>query len=314
MSLPGMPEPRIVNRDGVRLSVYESGEGLPVVFSHGFPEIAFSWRHQIRALADAGFRAIAPDQRGYGGSDRPPEVEDYDIVQLTADLVGILDALEIEKAVFCGHDWGGIVVWQMPLRHPDRVAGVIGVNTPFLPRSPMPPVQMMKNMMGENHYIVHFQRRGEADAAFAADPERVFRKLFRKGIKAEDIDFSQPMRNMVEMVQDDEDLGVPAIDDDEIAVYTEAFTRSGFTGPINWYRNFDRNWELSADLPQKVEVPSLMICAADDFALPPAMAMGMDTWVPDLEKHTIEDCGHWTQVEKPEELNGLVVDWLRRRF
>jgi pimeloyl-ACP methyl ester carboxylesterase len=314
MTLPGMPEPKRVECNGVNLAVYERGDGFPVVFSHGFPELAFSWRHQLRALSDAGFRAIAPDQRGYGLSDRPPELEDYDIFHLTGDLVGLLDALDIEKAVFAGHDWGGLVVWQLPLLHPDRVAGVIGVNTPYLPRGPMSPLAMMKSMMGENHYIVHFQKRGEADAAFAADPERVFRKLFRKGIELSEVDFSQPMKNMVEIVQDDEERGVPALSDEEIAVYAEAFTRTGFTGAINWYRNIERNWERSADLPKEIDVPCLMICAENDFALPPFLAQGMDTWIADLETHTIAGCGHWTQVEKTDELNALLVDWLRRRF
>lgn len=309
-----MPEPRFVERKGVKLAVYEAGRGLPVLLLHGFPELAYSWRHQIHALAGAGFHAIAPDQRGYGRSDRPASIEAYDIFELTGDLVAILDELGIGKAVVCGHDWGGLVAWQMPLIHPTRVAGVIGVNTPFLPRGPMPPTQMLRMMFGENHYIVHFQKPGDADAAFAADPERVFRQLFRKGIRLTDIDFSQPMRNMVEMVQSKESLGVPAVDDAEIAVYTEAFRQSGFTGGINWYRNMDRNWEKSASLPTTVDVPCLMLCAANDFALPPMMAQGMEKYVPKLEKHVIADCGHWTQVEKTEELNSLMIDWLRRTF
>jgi pimeloyl-ACP methyl ester carboxylesterase len=147
------PQPRFVSANGIRLAVHEQGSGVPVVFSHGFPELAYSWRHQLPALAAAGFRAIAPDQRGYGASDRPEAVEAYDIAQLTGDLVSLLDSLGIDKAVFCGHDWGGMVIWTLGQLHPSRVLGLIGVNTPFMARSPMPPLQMLSQMMGPEHYI-----------------------------------------------------------------------------------------------------------------------------------------------------------------
>ena len=162
--------PRYVETNGIRMAVYEQGNGVPVVMSHGFPELAYSWRHQIPAIAGAGFHAIAPDQRGYGLTDRPPTIEAYDIHHLTGDLVGVLDAMKIDKAVFVGHDWGGIVAWAMPLLHPHRVLGVIGVNTPFLPRAPMDPIALMRTVFGENMYIVYFQKPGVADAA--AGPRR----------------------------------------------------------------------------------------------------------------------------------------------
>ena len=155
--------------------------GQPVVLCHGFPELAYSWRHQLPALAKAGYRVIAPDQRGYGRSSRPEKIEDYDMLNLTDDLVGMLDALDIEKAVFCGHDWGGLVVWQMPLLHPDRVSGVIGVNTPFLERPPIDPIMGLRAMYGENMYIVFFQKPGVADALLAKDVE-TSRFFMRKGM------------------------------------------------------------------------------------------------------------------------------------
>lgn len=314
MSLPGFPEPKMISTDGAKLAVYMQGEGLPVVFSHGFPELAYSWRHAFRAVSEAGYRAIAPDQRGYGLSSRPERVEDYDIRALCGDLVRILDAEGHERAVFCGHDWGGIVVWNLALLHPDRVAGVIGVNTPFLPRAPMAPIGLLRTMLGENHYIVHFQKPGEADAAFAADPERVFRRLMRKGIRASDIDPTRPMRNMVEIVQDDVEMGVPLLSDDDLMIYVRHFEKSGFTGGINWYRNMDRNWELTADLPEKVDAPCLMVCAEHDFALPPSLADGMESFVPNLERQLIPECGHWTQWEQPEILNRHIVEWLDATF
>src|SRR5579864_1579390 len=160
------PEPTMVKTNGIDMAVYEMGpkSGFPVVLCHGFPELAFSWRHQLPALAAAGYRAIAPDQRGYGGTSRPATIPDYDVAHLTGDLAGLLDALDIQKAVFCGHDWGGAVVWAMPLYCPGVVAGVIGVNTPFLPRPPADPIAILRARMGDDMYIVFFQKPCEADA------------------------------------------------------------------------------------------------------------------------------------------------------
>src|SRR6185312_8065968 len=151
-----MPEVQYADVNGVRLAYYEAGprKGAPIVLCHGFPELAFSWRHQIKALADAGRWVIAPDQRGYGLSDRPAPVEAYDIEHLTGDMVGLLDHIGAAKGVFVGHDWGGIVVWQMPLRHPDRTAGVVGLNTPFMPRAPVDPIAVMRQRLGDEMYIV----------------------------------------------------------------------------------------------------------------------------------------------------------------
>ena len=312
MSRSGFPEPRMVRSNGIRMAVYEAGRGPAVVLSHGFPELAYSWRHQLPALAAAGFRVIAPDQRGYGGTDRPEAVEAYDMAQLTADLVGLLDEAGIAKAVFCGHDWGGAVVWAMGQRHPSRVAGIIGVNTPFMPRSPLPPVELLRATMGPEHYIVHFQIPGDADRRLAADVGRVFDRIMRKGIKASDLDTSRGIQNLATAVESGDVLGQPLLSAEERAVFVRAYERTGFTGGINWYRNIDRNWRDSEQLPAKIEAPSLMICAEDDFALPPTLADGMETYVPRLEKRLIRDCGHWTQQEKPEELNALLIDWLTR--
>jgi len=311
---PAFPEPRFVRANGVRLAVYEQGAGVPVVFSHGFPELAYSWRHQLPALAAAGFRAIAPDQRGYGASDRPEAVEAYDIAQLTGDLISLLDSIELERAVFCGHDWGGMVIWSLGQLHPSRVLGLIGVNTPFMARSPLPPIQVLTQMMGPEHYIVHFQKPGEDDARLAKHVRRVFQVLMRRGIKLGDIDLSRGIQNLAAAVEEGRVLGQPLLSDAELEVFVRAFERTGFTGGINWYRNIDRNWRLTENAPQTLDVPSLMVMAEDDFALPPAMADGMETRVTKLEKVLIRDCGHWTQQERPAELNRILVDWLRRNF
>jgi pimeloyl-ACP methyl ester carboxylesterase len=316
------PEPHFVKTNGIDMAVYEAGpkDGVPVVLCHGFPELAYSWRHQLPALADAGFRVIAPDQRGYGRTSRPQAVTDYDMAHLTGDLTGLLDALEIKDAIFCGHDWGGLVVWQMPLFHPSRVRGVIGVNTSFMARGPMDPIAGMRAVFGEDMYIVFFQKPGAADVILAKDVGKSFRFFMRKtGVKATDYaKLPQEQRNLalVAALQSDESAwgGEPLLDDAEMKFFVDTFARTGFTGGINWYRNFTRNWEKSEGVEQKVPMPSLMVMAEDDVVLSPAMADGMEKFVPDLEKALIKDCGHWTQQEHPDELNAILIAWLKTRF
>jgi len=324
-----MPPVRYAKTNGIEMAYYEVGprKGVPVIFCHGFPELAFSWRHQLRAFEAAGLWAIAPDQRGYGLTKGPAEVEAYDIENLTADMVGLLDHLGVEKAVFCGHDWGGIVVWQMPLRHPERTAGVIGLNTPFMARAPADPIAIMRHRMGDEMYIVHFQKPGEADAVLDADVAKAMNFFMRRPILGE----TPPSAGLAtERKPGDPSVFAlikileaydPALDprekfltDDEFAAFVESFERTGFTGGINWYRNFTRNWERSANIVEKVTVPSLMVMAENDAVLPPSAADGMEAYVPDLEKTLIRDSGHWTQQEKPEAVNTVIMDWMNRRF
>jgi pimeloyl-ACP methyl ester carboxylesterase len=329
---PGLPTARRValparDRDGeagggITLSVHEAGSGPAVILCHGFPELAYSWRHQIHSLAEAGFRAIAPDQRGYGASDRPAEIAAYDIHHLTGDLVALLDALGIEKAVFAGHDWGGLLVWQMPFLHPERTAGVIGVNTPFLPRGPVAPMQLMRAMVGgqdEKIYMLWFQEPGRADAVMNARVRLVFEKLMRTSMPFERFAKESAARggdmNPFRRLEEIPDLGDPILSHEELDHYVQVFERTGFTGGINWYRNMDRNWETTAHTTgRKIEVPCLMITAEWDPVLRPEMARGMGAFVPDLETVNIEKCGHWTQQEKPLELSRAMTDWLRKRF
>jgi pimeloyl-ACP methyl ester carboxylesterase len=309
----------VVPTNGIRMSVLEQGDGPAVVLSHGFPELAYSWRHQIAALADAGFRVLAPDQRGYGDTDRPAAVESYDIHHLTGDLVGLLDALGIEQAVFVGHDWGGIVVWHMPLLHPTRTAGVVGVNTPAFPRAPAPPIAIFRAMFGDDYYVVHFQEPGVADAQLARDPRRVFTQLMRRPVPLEEFAARAfgpdgKMRSLVDAVYGEDAPGEPLLDADELETYVRAFAKSGFTGGINWYRNLDRNWETTPGLVgARIEVPSLMVTAELDPVLRPEMAAQMASFVTDLETVMIPGSGHWTQQEKPDELNRVLIDWLERR-
>ncbi len=320
--MPQFPEPTTIRSNGIDMAVYEVGpkDGLPVVLCHGFPELAFSWRHQLPALAAAGFRVIAPDQRGYGRTSRPDAVEDYDMAHLTGDLAGMLDALGLKDAIFCGHDWGGMVVWQMPIYQPDRVRGVAGLNTPFLARPPVDPIMGLRAMRGENNYMVFFQKPGVADAVLAKDTARTFRFFMRRNaVKAADFaQFPQEARNfeLVRALEQDEAgwRGEVLLDDAEMRYFVDTFARTGFTGGINWYRNLTRNWTQSGTMEQKVHLPGLMIMAEDDVVLPPSLADGMERFVPDLERALVKDCGHWTQQEKPDETNRILIAWLTRRF
>jgi pimeloyl-ACP methyl ester carboxylesterase len=308
----------------IQLSVHEAGSGPAVVLCHGFPELAYSWRHQFGALVAAGFRVIAPDGRGYGGSDRPEPIRAYDIHHLCSDLVGLLDVLGIERAVFAGHDWGGFVVWAMPILHPDRTAGVIGVNTPYLPRSPIPPLQLFRALVGgkiERHYITWFQEPGVAEGVLDIRVRLVFEKLMRRGVDEATLqkrllaDSEGPDMNPFRRLEQVETLGKELLTPAELETYVSTFTRTGFRGGINWYRNFDRNWETAPEVGvAKVELPCLMVTAQWDWALRPEFAAGMPALVADLELQQIAECGHWTQQEKPAELNRILADWLSRRF
>ena len=328
-----MPPVRYADVNGIRMAYYEAGpegEGVPLVFCHGFPELAFSWRHQIKAMADAGRWVIAPDQRGYGLTDVPAEVESYALENLCADLVALLDLKGIEKAIFVGHDWGGFVVWYMAIRHPDRVAGVIGMNTPFSERAPLDPIEIMRSRLGERMYIVHFQTPGEADAVLDRDVRKTMNLFMKRPL---DLPGMPPeagagfaterkpgdpslfaLVDMLEVYDAAVDPRPPLLTEAEFDAFVETFERTGFTGGINWYRNFTRNWHASKDLEHRVHQPSLMIMAEKDAVLPPSSADGMEALIPDLEKQLVLGSGHWTQQEEPEQVNRLMLDWLGRRF
>ena len=280
---------RFVETNGIRMHYVEQGEGFPVLLLHGFPELWYSWRHQIPALAEAGFRAIAPDLRGYGESDKPQEIEAYDIHQLVGDLTGLLDALGIDKAVVVGHDWGAIILWQLALMHPERIERLIALNVPFMGRGPVSPLETFKAAPdGRFNYILHFQEEGVAERELEADLEGSLRRIMRSTAGS-----------------------AAAITDADIAVFAEAFRKGGLPGPINFYRNFQRNWETTPELMGKqVTVPALMITAEKDPVLRPEMAQGMERWVPNVRFHHIKDSGHWTQQEQPGEVNRAMIEFL----
>ena len=306
--------------NGIELSYLEAGPpgGPLVVLCHGFPELAFSWRHQIPVLADAGYHVVAPDQRGYGRTSQPAAIEDYDIVHLTDDLLGLLDALGEERAVFVGHDWGGPVVWTLAQRAPARVRAVVGMSVPFVPRAPVPPVSLLKQIFGDIFfYLLYFQTPGVADADLSRDPATMMRRMLAglsfdtTAIQASDMLSPKDGRGFVERLPEPAALPawLPAAD---LEQYVREFTRTGFTGGLNWYRNLDRNWSLTEDLATTtVDMPALFIAGAGDAVLnmtPPSI---MEGWVTDLRDTVlVPEAGHWVQQERPEPVNEALLKFL----
>jgi pimeloyl-ACP methyl ester carboxylesterase len=318
---------RTVSTDGVDLHVLEAGEiaaggeghdDRPVVLlAHGFPELAYSWRHQLPALARAGYRVVAPDQRGYGRSSRPPEVEAYDIHHLVDDLVAVLDDVGAEQAVVVGHDWGSMVASHFALLRPDRVRALVNMSVPHLPRGDVPPIEALRNLVGDNFfYILYFQQLGVADAELGGDPARTMRRLLagaalRAEAPPDPALFAPDGRGFVDRLPEPD--GLPDwLTTAELDHYVSEFRRTGFTGGLNWYRNLDRNWASTDELAgATVRVPSLFVGGALDPVVimsPPAVAHAS------LADHRgdvlVPGAGHWVQQESADEVNRALVGFL----
>ncbi len=310
---------RSVATNGIELHVVEAGDGPPVILAHGFPELSYSWRHQLPALADAGFHVLAPDMRGYGGSSRPAAIEDYDIEHLAGDLIGLLDDLGEQQAVFVGHDWGSMVVGSLARLHPERVAGVVAMSVPFIPRGPMAPVQLMRMAMGDSFfYMLYFQEPGVADADLGADPATTMRRMLAgltvpEGQTLDASGLSAPDgRGFVDRLP--EPAGLPPwLSQAELDHYIAAFTRTGFTGGINWYRNLDRNWEITPQLDgAQVTMPSLFIGGSLDPVLLMTPLGVQDDIVTDHRGNVVvEGAGHWVQQEAPDAVNDALLTFLK---
>jgi len=311
------PEPRYVDTNGIRMAVYEQGDGPAVILLHGFPELAFSWRHQLPALAAAGYRAIAPDQRGYGATSVPANIDDYRIERLSDDILGLLDALQLESAVFVGHDWGAMLLWHMATFAPERIEKLIILNIPHFPRSPADPIEIWRRRFGDDFYIVNFQDSDEADRLFAADTKHFFDVMMRRNIVTRRIYDRLPderkVVSLLKAVRRESLRGDVLLTEDERDYFAAAFDRSGFTGPINWYRNFTHNWRILEGVDQRVDIPTLFIGAVDDVIILPEHIEGMKSLVTHLDIHMLENCGHWSQQEKPDEVNRVMIDWLVQR-
>lgn len=313
---------RFVETNGIRMHIAEQGTGPLVVLCHGFPELWYSWRHQLPALAEAGFHAVAPDQRGYGQTDRPEPIEAYDIFRLAGDIVGLVQALGEEQAVIAGHDWGAPVAWHCALLRPDIFRAVILLSVPYLPRSAFDvrPTEAMKWMAGENEfYQLYFQEPGRAEAELDADvrrtlrtflysasgdapPEKRWRFIFPKSQK------------FLDTATDPERLP-PWLTEEDLDAFSREFERTGFRGGLNWYRNIDRMWELTPFLNgARLSQPALFVAGEADAVIT-MYRQAFDTLeenAPGLRKKVVlPGAGHWVQQERPAEVNELLLEFLR---
>lgn len=317
---------RVIETNGIRMRIAEAGSGPLVLMCHGFPESWYSWRHQIAALAEAGFHAVAPDMRGYGGTDAPEAIEGYTLLHLVGDMVGVLDALGAETAVIAGHDWGAPVAWHAALLRPDRFRAVIGLSVPFRPRGGARPTSVMPQTDDAVFYQLHFQAPGAAEAELERDVRASIRDTLLRlsgdvaPLPGSDGFSMVPRRGgLLARMGQHAAMRLPAwLTEADIDTYADAFSRTGFRGGLNWYRNIDRNWELLRPFAgMRVQVPALYVAGERDLVLafPGAkeMVANLKASVPLLaETIILPGCGHWTQQERPAEVNAAMLGFLRR--
>lgn len=302
------------------LATYQAGHGPAIILVHGFPDLAIGWQHQLPALASAGYHAIAPDMRGYGGSSCPTDIEAYAMAELTGDLVALLDALNIEKAVFVGHDWGGFVSWAMPVLHSERVLGVAGLCTPYIP---FPSVALhTASVEGdiERQYVSWFQEDGVAEAHMDRHVREITTRIMRTGAPLEEV-YKRAFvngklsRNPFLHINAQYDLGELLLDEKTFDRYVAAFERTGYRGGINWYRNIDANAANHPDIGvAPLDIPCLMLMAELDPGLRPEFADDMPERCSDLEMHLIQNAAHWVQQEAAGTVNERLITWLDRKF
>lgn len=312
------PRERMLEVNGIRMRVTEAGEGPLVLLCHGFPELSYSFRHQLPALADAGFRAVAPDMRGYGGTDAPPDSASYSIFHLVGDLVALVSALGEREAVVVGHDWGAPVAWHAAMMRPDVFRAVAGLSVPHRGRAPADPLAVLRQNGLERFYWCYFQAEGVAEAELVSDLETTFRKLFG-GLRA-----SSTKGNVLVVPEGGGFLStmerpdqLPSwLSEAELAVFVRTFERTGFRGGLHWYRNISRNWELTAPYQGAVvKQPALFLGGTRDAVIAgprgAAALENMRVVVPSVETQLIEGAGHWLQQERPSEVNAALIAFLR---
>ena len=323
---------RFVDANGIRLHIAECGTGPLVILCHGFPESWYSWRHQLCALADAGFHAVAPDMRGYGQSSCPDEIERYTLFHLLGDVVALADALATEPAVIAGHDWGAPVAWHAGLLRPDRFRAVIALSVPFRLRSRARPTTVMPQNEREQFYQLYFQTPGVAEAELEADVRRSIRTMLLAASgdvpvrSTPQVPGTESPVHPIAMVRrgggilgrwKDQPPLPGWLSEADVDFYATEFARTGFRGGLNWYRNIDRNWELLAPFDGvKLGVPALFVAGERDlvvgFSGARELIANMRTWVPELRRSLmLAGCGHWTQQERAREVSSAMIEFLR---
>ncbi|WP_414449720.1 alpha/beta fold hydrolase [Burkholderia sp. 22PA0099] len=318
---------RRIRTNGIDMHIVQQGDGPMILLCHGFPETSHAWRHQLAPLARAGFRAVAPDLRGYGLTDSPDAVDAFDIRHLVADMVGVLDALDVPQAIIVGSDWGATVAWQAAATRPDRFRGVVALGVPMMAPPPVPPTQIFPQTADALLYALYFQPEGPAEAELERDPRQSLLKiLYWASGDAGPRDAGQTTPNPFAMVSRTQGMlaalpmpsALPAwLDEADLEAYVQAFARSGWRGGLNYYRNLDANWALERqyDDPQ-VKVPALFLAGERDPGLSiPGMRdiiAGMPSLVPRLQaSRIIPGCGHWVSQERPEALSAAIIEFAR---
>lgn len=307
---------RTVETNGINMHIAEAGDGPLVILCHGFPESWYSWRHQIPALAERGYRVVAPDQRGYGRTDAPESIEAYTQLHLVGDIVGLVHALDEQEAVIVGHDWGAPVAWNAAMWRPDIFRAVIGLSVPATDRPQGAPTAFMKQRFEDNFfYMLYFQTPGVAEHELQKDVRRTLRMLLYSA-SGEGIDkaFRLLPKTAGFLDQMAEPEALPDwLAEEDLDYFVGEFLRAGFRGGLNWYRNIDRTWELTAPFAgQRIEQPALFITGDRDLTLAmPGYEERMRAVVPNLRDIiTFPGIGHWTQQENPEGTNEAIREFL----
>ncbi|RBL87426.1 alpha/beta hydrolase [Streptomyces cavourensis] len=317
---------RPVNVNGITLHVTAQGDGPLVLLCHGFPETSYAWRHQLPALAQAGFRAVAPDLRGYGASDRPADAAAYTTLDVMGDLIALLDSEGADTAVIVGGDWGANIAWQAAQLRPDRFRAVAALGVPMMGRAPIPPSRLFPKTDAAVFYTHYFNEPGVAEREFERDVDATLRALYFAASGAAGARTDPATPNPFGMVPAGRGLldalpvpnALPArLTESDLAVFVQSYQASGFRGGLNYYRNLDRNWALQGALAGKtVDVPALYLVGERDTGLAiPGMDQiikAMPALVPQLRaSEIIPGAGHWLQQEAPQEVNQALIDFLR---
>jgi pimeloyl-ACP methyl ester carboxylesterase len=311
---------KFVTTNGIRMHYVEQGAGPLVVLCHGWPESWYSYRHQIPALAAAGFRVVAPDQRGYGQTDKPDAIEAYNILNLVGDIIGLVNSVGADTASIVGHDWGAPVAWHCALLRPDIFHAIALLSVPYRPRGATHPAQAMQAIAGEeNFYQLYFQEPGRAEAELEADPRRAMAMLLYSlsGDARPEEQWKFRFPKSMKFI----DTGVvpkqlpPWLSEADLDFFAGELKGAGFRGGLNWYRNTERNWELTPFLDgAKLRQPALFVAGSEDCVgkMVPGRFQMAGAFTPNLKKQMIiPGAGHWTQQERPAEVNQLLIEFLR---